>query len=89
MRYSNGALAALVASSMAQTPPGFEPAVEANLAVIFDAGAVEEPGTSFTIEGTFLPCITRRLVSNVANLQKPRSCPRSELMSLWMGLTPS
>lgn len=57
MRYSEvAALAALVASGMAQTPPGFEPAVEANLAVIFEAGAVEEPGTSFTIEGKAPTC---------------------------------
>ncbi|SPO04397.1 uncharacterized protein DNG_07082 [Cephalotrichum gorgonifer] len=45
-------IAALAACGLAQTPPGFEPAVEANLAVIFEAGAVEEPGTSFTIAET-------------------------------------
>ncbi|PKS11260.1 hypothetical protein jhhlp_003021 [Lomentospora prolificans] len=45
-------IAAFAGLAFGQTPAGFEPAVEANLAVSFGSKAVEEPGTSFTKEET-------------------------------------
>ena len=44
-------VASLAGFALGQTPAGFEPAVEANLAVIFGDKAVAEPGTSFTAAG--------------------------------------
>ena len=79
-------VAAFAACGVCQTPPGFEPAVEANLAVIFDAGAVDEPGKSFTIAGRIY-LLASILVSNVSHRQKRRNCLQLELLSPSRGLT--
>lgn len=48
---SVASIATFIGLAVGQTPAGFEPAVEVNLAVSFGSKAVDEPGASFTKEG--------------------------------------